>query len=376
MQKPFVFGVPVDDEHFIGREIEQERLRANFQHGINTILLSPRRWGKTSLVKKIAQEVSSKRLIVVYVDAFSCRNEYDFYNRLASDVLRQTSSQIEEWKEQAKGFIERLTPKISISADPASAYSVSLGITPKTHTPQEILNLPEQIASRKKCQIVICIDEFQQIGEFSESLSIQRTMRSVWQHHKNVSYCLFGSKMHMMIEMFQKKSFPFFKFGDILYLDNIPTETWIPYIRTQFQKEQKDISPSYAEKICHLVNNHSSYVQQLAWLTLLNTKTETTECAFQTAVMELVEQNAAIFTQQTESLTTYQMNFLRALIDDVTKDFGLESIRETYQLGSTSNIVRLKRSLQEKELIEITDKGIFLADPVLKLWLKKLFSNG
>ena len=186
--KPFMFGIPVEDDHFIGRQAELDRLVANFHYGINTILLSPRRWGKTSLVNKVAAMVNSKETIVVTMDIFSCRNEYDFYNVFSEAVLKQTSSRVEEWKDLAKGFIERLVPKLSLSLDGQTEYGVSLGITPKTHQPEEVLSLPETIASRKGCHIVVCIDEFQQVGEFPDSMSVQKRMRTVWQHQKNVSY--------------------------------------------------------------------------------------------------------------------------------------------------------------------------------------------
>ena len=131
--RPFMFGIPVEDSHFIGRHTETERLSANFRNGINTILLSPRRWGKTSLVNKVATMVNSKEIVVVTMDIFSCRNEYDFYNMFSEAILKQTASRMEEWKDLAKGFIERLVPKISMSLDGQSEYGFSLGITPKTH---------------------------------------------------------------------------------------------------------------------------------------------------------------------------------------------------------------------------------------------------
>ena len=81
MEKPFVFGVPADNVHFIGRETEIERLSANMRYGINTVLMSPRRWGKTSLVNKVAESFSSdKERIIVRMDLFACRSEYAFYN--------------------------------------------------------------------------------------------------------------------------------------------------------------------------------------------------------------------------------------------------------------------------------------------------------
>ena len=126
MEQPFVFGIPADDPYFIGREKEIKRLEANFKYGINTVLMSPRRWGKTSLVNRVAGMSAAKGRIIVQMDIFACRSEYDFYNTFSSAILRQTASKIDEWKDLAKGFIERLTPKIGLSPDPGSDYYVSL----------------------------------------------------------------------------------------------------------------------------------------------------------------------------------------------------------------------------------------------------------
>ena len=374
MEKPFVFGVPADNVHFIGRESEIERLSANVRYGVNTILMSPRRWGKTSLVNKVAESFSNdKERIVIRMDIFACRSEYDFYNVFSSEILKQTASKIDEWKKIAKGFIERLTPKISVNPDHTAEYSVSLGITPKTHTPQEILSLPQIIAERKKSDIVICIDEFQQIGEFPDSLSVQKKLRTVWQGQKNVSYCLFGSKMHMMMKLFQKKSYPFYRFGEILNLKPIPLEIWIPYIKSRFNAFGKNINDSMIERICQTVEYQASYVQQLAYSILLLTDRDATETVFNAGVNDLISQNSGTFLEQTQSLTSYQLNFLRAVIDGVSQGFGEASVREQYNLGSPSNIARLKQALIDKELIEQTETGIIIGDPVLRLWLKKLF---
>ena len=370
--KPFMFGTPVEDAHFIGRQVEMNRLSANFRYGINTILLSPRRWGKTSLVNKVAAEMSSKEIIVVRMDIFSCRNEYDFYNVFSEAILQQTASKIEEWKDLASGFIERLVPKLSMSLDGQTEYGVSLGITPKTHQPEEILDLPELIAKRKGCRIVICIDEFQQVGEFPDSLSVQKRMRTVWQRQKNVSYCLYGSKMHMMTNLFQKRSYPFYKFGEIQYLKNIPLEAWTPYIIKGFAQEGKRISESMVEKLCNNVDYQSSYVQQLAYNTLLLTEQEVDEMILKKALNDLIDQNSIVFIEQTQSLTSYQLNFLRAILAGINTDFGKSEVRENFNLGSPSNIVRLKNSLIDKELVELTSDGIVIGDPVLKLWLKRV----
>jgi hypothetical protein len=367
-----MFGIPVEDNHFIGRQVEMERLAANFRYGINTILLSPRRWGKTSLVNKVASMVNSKDIIVVTMDIFSCRNEYDFYNAFSEAILKQTASKIEEWKDLAKGFIERLVPKISLSLDGQTEYGVSLGITPKTHQPEEVLALPEIIATRKDCHIVVCIDEFQQVGEFPDSLNVQKRMRTVWQHQKNVSYCLYGSKMHMMTNLFQKKSYPFYKFGEIQYLKNIPLETWMPYIQGGFAKQGKTISEQLVQQLCEIVDYQSSYVQQLAYDTLLLTDHVVTEEILKVALNDLIDQNSVVYIEQTQSLTSYQLNFLRAVLSGQTSDFGKKDIRDNFNLGSSSNITRLRSTLTDKELIELTANGYIIGDPVLRLWLKRI----
>lgn len=177
-----------------------------------------------------------------------------------------------------------------------------------------------------------------------------------------------------MTNFFQKKSYPFYKFGDFLYLESIPTDKWIPYVQQQFQTVGKNISPELVGKLCATVDNHSSYVQQLAWYTLLNTQTTATEDNLSAAVEELVQQNEPLFVQQTETLTSYQLNFLRAVLRGVKSGFGATNIREEYQLGTTSNIVRLKQALLEKELIEIHLDGVSIADPVLNMWLRKVLN--
>lgn len=374
MEQPFVFGVPADDPHFIGREKELARLESNFKYGVNTILMSPRRWGKTSLVNRVANSAHDNNRIIVRMDIFACRSEYDFYNTFTSAMLKQTASKIDEWKDLAKGFIERLVPKISVSPDAVAEYSVSLGITPKTHTPEEVLSLPEKIAERKGCKLVICIDDFQQVGEFPDTLAVQKRLRGVWQHQKNVSYCLYGSKLHMMTRLFLRKSYPLYRFGEVMNLEPIPLKTWIPYIKERFAAFGKKIDDKYIEKICEAVEYQASYVQQLAYSVFLLSDGEATEKSFSDAVEDLIAQNNNVFIEQTQSLTTYQVNFLRAVLDGVSSGFGEADIREKYNLGSPSNITRLKNSMIDKELVELTEKGVIMGDPVLKLWLRRILA--
>lgn len=357
MEKAFVYGVSVENENFTDRVKETKRLKLNFTNGLNTILISPRRMGKTSLVKKVIDTLDSPEIKIVYMDAYDCRSEYDFYNKFAASVIKQTSSKVDQWLENAKD------------------YSVAFGITPDTHSPEEILSLPELIATKKNIRIVVCIDEFQQIGEFPESLEVQKRLRSVWQHQKHTSYCLFGSKKHLMTKLFQSSRMPFYQFGEMMYLDRISTEDWIPYIQSRFRSRNKEISEEWCIEICRLTDNYSSYVQQLAWNVLAETDKSVGEEEFTAAKEVMLAQCDALFVQQIQGLTSYQMNLLRAICNGVNNEFMSKKIMETYNLGTKSNFSRIKKTLVEKELIEERKDGLYLSDPIFKIWFNSNYND-
>lgn len=373
MDKAFIYGMSVGGDNFTDRVNETKRLKMNFESGMNTILISPRRMGKTSLVKKVMGETDTAVVKPIYMDIYDCRSEYDFLNRFATVLMKGTASRTDQILENIKQFLVRVSPKISFSADPLSEVSLSLGITPKEYQPEEILNLPEVIARERGMHIVVCIDEFQQIGELPDSLTVQKRMRGVWQHQKHVSYCLFGSKKHLMTNLFQNKRMPFYQFGEMMYLDCIPTADWVKFIVGRFEKNGKHLSEELAEKVCRTVNNHSSYVQQLAWNLLAETDVTATESDFGNAVDALIAQCSGLFVQQTIGLTSYQINFIRALCAGIHTDFGSKENAEQYPLGTKSNLVRIKEALTEKELIEERKDGVYLSDAVFEIWFKREF---
>ena len=371
MGKAFIYGMSVEGKNFTDRELETKRLQLNFENGMNSILISPRRIGKTSLVKKVKSLTENQERIVVFMDIYKCRSEYEFYEKFASSVIQATSTKMDQMVRTAKEFIMSITPRITYSPDPGTEYTLSLGITPKMNTPEEILDLPERIALKKGIQMVVCIDEFQQIGEMPDSLTVQKTIRSVWQHHRNVCYCLFGSKQHLMNNLFYSRKMPFYQFGDMFFLKKIPTEKWVPFITSRFKDAGKQISEKLAERICQTVDNYSSYVQQLAWNVLVVSDSIVTEQSFQEGMEATFAQVTPFFVELTANLTTYQMNLLRAICSGFHEDFGKKDVTSQYDLGSRSNLVKLKKALIEREIIEQTEDGLFISDPLFERWFKR-----
>ena len=131
-ENPFVFGKATEGSYFTDRTEDTKRLTANLTHGISTILISPRRWGKTSLVKKVIGDIGKSRtstsgteIKCVFIDIFQCKSEYEFYHSFASAVIKQTSSKLDEWVEMARTFLSNISPKFSFGSDPMNDFSLS-----------------------------------------------------------------------------------------------------------------------------------------------------------------------------------------------------------------------------------------------------------
>lgn len=180
--KLFTYGKPAKGDGFTDRQKETKRLVSNFQYGINTFIVSPRRWGKTSLVLKAMEESSSDKLKVVFLDIFSCKNEEQFCERLSTAVLTQTAGKMEEVMDNAKAFLSRISFDIGLSPDMFNPFDVKIGMSSKETNLEDVLMLPQRVAEKKRVDMVVCIDEFQQIGEFSDTLAFQKKLRTVWQH--------------------------------------------------------------------------------------------------------------------------------------------------------------------------------------------------
>ncbi|MFZ5554405.1 MAG: AAA family ATPase [Bacteroidota bacterium] len=371
---PFKYGKLAEEQDFTDRETETRYLVTNFQSGINTILISPRRWGKSSLVLKASQtaQVKNRQLKFCLIDLFKVRTEEEFYHYLAQEVVRCTSNKLDDAFEYTKKFMAKFIPKLSVNPDVNSEISLSMDWKEVKKNPDDILNLAEKIAAEKKIKMVICIDEFQNISEFEDPLSFQKKLRSNWQKHKHISYCLYGSKRHMMMEVFTSPSAPFYKFGDILFLEKIKTTDWEKFIMKRFADTGKKIEPQDATLIATLVENHPYYVQQLAQQSWLRTARKCNTAIVYDAHENLVRQMSLLFHTITDSLSTTQVNFLHTLIDDVQK-VSSRLILDTYQLGTSANIPRIREALLEKEIIDMHSGKTEFTDPLYKSWLKKYY---
>lgn len=374
MENPFVFGKVATGASFTNREKEQNQLFSNFSSGVNTIIISPRRWGKSSLVTVAANSFRRKNpnTIFCFLDLFNVRNEQEFYSYFTKEILRISFRKWEELIHSAKSFFKQIAPKFNIGIDPSSEFSVSLDWKEVKKSPEEILNLPETISKKKNIKIIVCIDEFQNISYFDDAVAFQKKLRASWQHHNIASYCIYGSKRHMMTALFEDKSMPFYKFGNVIFLEKISESYWVEFIVKNFKETGKLISENIAHTIAQKMENHPYFVQQLAHNVWEITKKLCTEKELNIAIDNLITQHTILFQREVDNLTNPQVNFLKALCDGVTKFSSTDTLRK-YQLGTSGNVNRIKESLVKKEIIDINQNKIDFIDPLFKQWFIRIF---
>ena len=242
-------------------------------------------------------------------------------------------------------------PQLVIRDKVTEFVTFDMRFQPQEKDKFEILELPEKIAVAKGLRIIVCIDEFQQLANIPQYPDMEGKMRSVWQQQHNVSYCFYGSKRHMMTEIFNDSSKPFYRFGQVIWLKKIEERYWVEFIVNAFERTGKSITTDLAKRICDVTKCHSWYVQQLSFFIWNATDNEVTEEIFGRALQRLIDTNAPMFQNDVEQLTASQKAMLQA-VSHGNYQFAAEATKRIYAMGNANTIARNKRILQDKDIIE------------------------
>ena len=367
---PFVFGRRELGKAFVNRVKEQKQLLGNLTNGIHTILISPRRWGKSVLVSKVAEQLQSKKgFAVAKADLFTIRTEQDFYEALSNAVIKATSSSLEEAVRNGVDWLKQFAPKLTYAPDAMQEISIGLDFTASKVDPGAILDMPETIAAKKGIHLIIMLDEFQNLAHLKDSAGFQKLLRAHWQGHSHVTYCLYGSRRNLLLEFFASQSMPFYKFGQIMALEKIAPEEWVPFITSRFAETGKaKPSPELLIKLVEKVDANPFYVQQLAYLFWTESDEAAGEVEFDRAFRSLIDQNRPQLYRLLEDLTEPQLNTLRAISAGAEK-LSSQAMLTKYKLRSAALVKKSLQALEKKELLDLTPNGPELLEPLVKYLL-------
>jgi AAA+ ATPase superfamily predicted ATPase len=370
MEFPFTFGKVVTGSQFINRKKELAQLRSNIDQGINTVLISPRRWGKSSLIKYLSKKMSkNKQLNFILIDLFRFSDELEFYEGYIKAFLQTGSAKSSDQGNLIRKSFKSLQPGISIADEASGELDVSLQWTDIERHFEEVLNLPEKLGKKRNQKFVICIDEFQSFEKFKNPILFQSRLRSIWQHHSHVVYILIGSKRHMMDRVFNSKSYPFFRFGEIMYLQKIKKKHFCRYIISTFERSGKTIPKERANMIISLAERNPYFVQQLSRYVWKKSTELVIDSDIKESLEDIIMHNAVWYLREVERMTPSQFNYLKAVVNEEKNLSGQDVIRK-YKLGSSANVAKIKKVMEDREILDFWDLYPEFNDPFFKLWIR------
>ena len=369
---PFIIKGYLSKDYFCNRENELDALHRNALNGSNTTLISPRKMGKTGLIYRFFEDLSSENsFISIYIDIYSSRSLHDFIKLMAEAILIKFPEKSVIGRKFLK-FLKGLRPLISF--DPFTGLpQIQLNF----QSSQEIVYTLQGLFTFLETQqtpIIIAIDEFQQISKYPED-NVEALLRTYIQQLKNVQFIFCGSNKSMMTEMFSNAKRPFFASTRLLYLDKIENAEYEKFIRKHFESNKMQIKDDALSIILQWSKSHTFYTQNLC-NHIFSMKTNIIDIDIvKDAMSNILKENEAFFYQYRHLLTPAQWNYLIAIAkENEISQVTAQKFISKYNIGTPANSRRILKSLLEKELIlEIVkkDKTVYqIYDVFLSRWLE------
>ncbi|MBI5606445.1 MAG: ATP-binding protein [Deltaproteobacteria bacterium] len=372
MENPFYLQeIPVDAP-FCNRLEEMQELESYSRAKANVLIYSPRRYGKTSLVKRVQKNLADRGTVTLFSDFFGVASINEVAANLTKAVFSVTYSQKSLWEKALRAirsFRPVLKPDpeggVSLSVEPASAGKNGLPLLEET-----LESLGEFIRSSPK-PIHVALDEFQEIVTLKEAIKVEALLRSHIQKHR-ASYFFIGSRRRLLLGIFNERQRPFFQSAINYPLKKFPAAELIDFISTQFARSKRKISRESAQQMAVTVDFHPYYTQKLAFFVYEISGTVNPE-SIRTGLEKLLWSEKPVFEAIIQGLPSQQRLLLYALAKEPTLKMLSSRYLQKYNLGSVGGIQHSSRKLEAMDLIEKNEETGFwgLVDPVFILWLRR-----
>ncbi|MCK5068139.1 MAG: hypothetical protein KAR16_11890 [Bacteroidales bacterium] len=235
----------------------------------------------------------------------------------------------------------------------------------------DTLRLPALIAKRKKIRVAVFLANSHLLHRFRNPFSFLRTLKLNLKNQKNCIFCLYGNNNQHFRDLVDYPG-PLSGLGQLVELKHNPSKHRSTSIRKLFHDHEKNIGYTTSVHMSYMVDNHPFYLKLLAWHALIRTRHTCTLAIIENAMNDLIHHFDHRFYKIVESLTPKQLSFLKALTEGNQKLYSKDT-RGKYQLGSTSNIARIKQSLEKKEMIDTGNRETVFTDPIFREWLRRRY---
>ncbi len=371
LRNPFVYQGYVSPDYFCDRIVETEELIGNLQNGRNTMLISPRRIGKTGLIKNAFHKLKEieKDATCIYVDIFSTKNQQEFVQVLGSAITQDVLSRGQRAMKNLLEFFGSWRPVFG--QDPYTGTpTISISIEPSQSTVS--LKSIFDYLSLSKREVYIAIDEFQQITKYPET-GIEALLRSHIQFIPNAHFVFSGSKRRLMTQIFNSPERPFYQSTVSMGLEPLHEEIYYDFTRRFFEAKKGSFSQEMFHHVYHRFDGVTRSIQLMLNRLYETEKNVCSEAQINEAILHIVNQSSMQYEELINLLTDNQLSLMKAIAQEgcVVSPQGDEFIKR-YNLPSASSIKTALDVLLDKDLVYRTQTGYIIYDHFLAVWLRRL----
>ena len=378
MTNPFVYGEVVPREAFANRAVELDRLVTDLGTGQKVFLISPRRYGKSSLVRQALAALAKRGALTVEVTVSS----YSSYVAFLEGYARAIAAVESKWERARSWLTEVITstrPEIRYDAKDTGPGRLSVAF-PAVQTARdvsrlanEVFELPGRLAAHRKRSVVVALDEFQAVDGFNGG-SVEHALRAAAQHQREVGYVFAGSEPSLMEKMIGPRR-PFYKAGPVMRLQKISADEFAEWIEVRFSKSGVRPEAGLGAAIVDLAGNLPYDVQRLAHETWDDARAAgrrkvELDDLHETLGRLLAEQDT-MFEAIWQRLTLAQRGVLRAVVLQGGRELLASDTRARHRLGGASSIQTSLAGLLKQDLVMREGSRYFVIDSLLREWVAR-----
>jgi hypothetical protein len=373
-ENPFVFGEIIDDANFVNRTDELRNLVRDLADGQKVFLLSPRRFGKSSLVALALLKLKKRHIHTVNLTVSSYSSYAQFLEKFAEKVLR-AAGPWERVKDWVTRFGRQVKPDVSINMA-TGEISLSLGkgagFDPTQIAP-DVFALPGELTKNAGFRMAICLDEFQQVSQFNGG-SVENAIRNQVQEQREVGYVFAGSQPSLMEEMLSAKR-PFHKAGPQMFLDKIRAKDWKDSITRHFRKRGRTLDDPGLETLLASADLIPYDVQRIAhelWdYAELKDRRQLDVSDVNSVIETLVTNQSTYYELLWEQLSARQRAALQAIAYRGASEIYSQGVREEFRLGPASSVQKALQALDSRDILDRYKGNYFFLDPLFPCWIRK-----
>ena len=378
MENPFVYGEVVPQSAFVDRHDELKRLGADLLAGQKVFLISPRRYGKSSLIRRALANAERAGCLTVEATVSSYSSYLAFLEGYAKAVLSAETrvSRALLWLREAIGATR---PEVRLETAPDGVSAVAVGF-PAVRSAKdvsrlapEIFALPARLAEARGRRVVVALDEFQAIGGFNGG-SVEEALRAAVQHQRQVGYVFAGSEPSLMEAMLKPKR-PFYKAGPVMRLEKIPADLFATFIDQRFLKTGMKPESGLGHAVVDLAGQLPYDVQRLAHEVWDDGRAEGLKRVgldqLHQTLRRLLAEHEVFFEATWQRLTLGQRGVLRALVLEEGRNLLSADVRSRYRLGGASSVQAALGALQKHDVVTRDQDRYVVVDSLMREWVAR-----